>query len=88
MIFDNYTNRDRYSPIVRVQNLGGKYSTHTLRHPVVRNIVKGEDIFAFEYTFCFAKEAIWKKLSSFAHVTEMNKDDLDFCFENNISFPF
>lgn len=83
--FDNYTNRDRYSPIVRVQNLAGKYSTHALRHPIVKNIVNREEIFAFEYTFCFSKEAIWKKLSSFAHVTETNNEDLEFCFENNIA---
>ena len=85
--FDNYTNRDRYSPIVSVQNLvGNKYSTHRLRHPIIRNLVKEDKIFAFEYTFCFPKDAIYKKLASFAHVTEMNKEDIEYCFDNNISF--
>jgi hypothetical protein len=84
--FDNYTNRERKMPIIRVHHLK-KAKVQFIKHPMsILPILKVGVPFIFEYTFCFSKDAIWKKLSSFAHVTEMNKDDLDFCFENNISF--
>ena len=84
--FDNYTNRKRYVPIIRANDLRNT-KVQFIKHPRSKSfILKGEVPFVFEYTFCFSKEAIWKKLSSFAHVTEMNKEDIEYCFDNNISF--
>ncbi|MDO4228179.1 MAG: hypothetical protein Q4C98_00025 [Capnocytophaga sp.] len=87
--FDNYTNRKRYNPIVKVLDLTKNKTIQILKHPTDKNSRKiiqiGNEKFIFEYTFCFSKEAITKKLNSFAHVTDLNQNDLDFCFANNIS---
>ena len=84
--FDNYTNRKRNVPIIRANDLKNT-KVQFIKHPKLKSfILKKEIPFVFEYTFCFSREAIWKKLSSFAHVTEMNKEDVEFCFDNNISF--
>lgn len=86
--YDNYTNRERYSPIIKVKDLSLKNATHKHRHPKKneRTIVETQVPLVFEYTFCFSKEAMAKKLSSFAHVTDLNQEDLEFCLSNNISF--
>lgn len=83
--FDNYTNRERKIPIISVNDLR-KTKVQFIKHPIgFLPTVKGKVPFVFEYTFCFSKEAIYKKLASFAHVTETNNEDLEFCFENNIA---
>ena len=83
--FDNYTNRERKVPIIRVHHLK-KTKVQFIKHPIsILPILKVGVPFVFEYTFCFSKEAIYKKLASFAHVTETNNEDLEFCFENNIA---
>lgn len=86
--FDNITSRLRYSPICRVRDLiKDDKSMHIVRHPLSskRIVAESDRILAFEYTFCFSKEAILKKLSTFAHVVEINSDALDFCLNNNIA---
>ncbi|MEZ0184337.1 hypothetical protein AB9T89_18995 [Flavobacterium oncorhynchi] len=85
--FNNLTNRLRYSPIVKLKDLNSKQSFHSVRHPLKKNrkIVEFTRTLAFEYTFCFSREAIIKKLTSFAHVTDLDVDAVDFCLNNNIS---
>ncbi|MFK8302623.1 hypothetical protein ACI75Y_06900 [Capnocytophaga stomatis] len=84
--FDNYTYRRRFIPIVNVKYLDDE-KVQVIKHPRKdkRNIVELDYSLVFEYTFCFSKEAIMRKLGTFAHVTELNEKDLDFAFENNIS---
>nr|WP_294900903.1 hypothetical protein [uncultured Pedobacter sp.] len=85
--FDNYTNRLRFSPIIKVKDVSTIEDLHEIRHPKPsnRNIITTEKPLIFEFTFCFSKDAIVKKLSTFAHVTDLNEKSLDFCFDNNIS---
>lgn len=86
--YDNTANRLRYSPIVRLGDLlGSESSMHAIRHPQPskRVIAQAERLLAYEYTFCFSKEAIVKKLATFAHVTDLDEAALDFCFDNNIA---
>lgn len=84
--FDNYTHRDRFIPIVKVQNLIPS-EIQKIKHPEKNKkyIVKTNQPMVFEYTFCFSKDSIMRKLATFAHVTELNEKDLEFSFSNNIS---
>lgn len=86
--YDNLTARDRFSPIVRLKELtGNRASMHQVRHPMPgeRVVVETSRFLAYEYTFCFSKVAIAKKLSAFAHVTDLDERALDFCLSNNVS---
>lgn len=85
--YDNCTNRIRYSPIVSVKDILLTDALHAVRHPLPanRNVIKTKNPLVFEFTFCFSKAAIVKKLYAFAHVTDLNEKALDFCFTNNIS---
>lgn len=85
--FDNLTPRQRYSPVVKLKDLtGSTQSMHLLRHPPItkRNIVYTSGCLAYEYTFCFSREAILKKLQSFAHVTDTDEKILQFALDNNL----
>lgn len=85
--FDNLTPRKRYSPIVRLKNLAGSsQSMHLIRHPTIakRNIVYTSRNLAYEYTFCFNRNAIQKKLQSFAHITDTDENILQFALDNNL----
>lgn len=86
--FNNKTYRERFSPIVKLGDLKNIVSCHKVRHPSInsRRIVSSESRLAYEYTFCFSKDAILKKLTSFAHVTDLDERSVEFCLENNISF--
>lgn len=86
--FNNKTNRARFSPIVKLGDLKDLKSFHEVRHPQPsrRRIVAPKYMLAYEYTFCFSKEAILKKLTSFAHVSDLDEHAVNFCLENNISF--
>jgi hypothetical protein len=85
--YNNITHRDRYSPIVKIGDIGEKNNLHDIRHPnpLQRIIISTQNKLAFEYTFCFSREAMLKKLISFAHVTDVDESTLFFCLENNIS---
>ncbi|SHG27119.1 Glycosyltransferase family 17 [Flavobacterium segetis] len=85
--FDNYSNRLRYSPIVKLGDLISKQSFHHVRHPLPqkRIIAESDQSLAFEYTFCFSRDSIIKKLTSFAHVTDLDSRGVDFCLDNNIA---
>lgn len=86
--YNNVTARDRFSPIVRLKELAGNpKSMHQVRHPMPgeRVVVEADRLLAYEYTFCFPKEAIAKKLASFAHVTDLDERALDFCLSNNVA---
>lgn len=85
--FDNYSNRLRYCPIARLEDLTSKYVIQTIKHPLSSNrkIVELNQNLIFEYTFCFSREAIIKKLASFAHVTDLDADSIDFCLNNNVA---
>jgi hypothetical protein len=85
--FDNYSNRLRYSPIVALGDLTSKQALHNVRHPSLANrrIVELSQNLVFEYTFCFSRESIIKKLASFAHVTDLDTESVDFCLSNNIA---
>lgn len=85
--FDNSANRLRYSPIVKLKDLTSKQAFHNVRHPLnnKRTILEFSQSLAFEYTFCFSKESIIKKLTSFAHVTDLDIGAVDFCLNNNIA---
>ncbi|MFH6994879.1 hypothetical protein [Flavobacterium sp. FlaQc-48] len=85
--FDNYANRLRYSPIVKLKDLTSKQAFHNVRHPSNNNrvVLEFSQSLAFEYTFCFSKESIIKKLTSFAHVTDLDTEAVNFCLNNNIA---
>lgn len=86
--YDNLTNRLRFSPITRLSELVKcKDSMHAIRHPKPseRIIAHTDRLLAYEYTFCFSREAIMKKLSAFAHVTDLNELDVIFCLDNNMA---
>lgn len=85
--FDNLTDRKRYIPIVRLKDLlNSSQSMQLALHPILaeRNIIVTSKILAFEYTFCFSRDAIVKKLQSFAHVTDTDEEILQFALNNNI----
>jgi hypothetical protein len=83
--FDNFTNRERYLPIIRVKDLKKrKHSLHYYKHPAKRNIVKSDIIFFFEYSYCFDKNSLIRKLNTFSHVTDIGEETVDFSFANNI----
>lgn len=84
--FNNRTGRDRYSPVVKLKDLVSVQSFHHIRHPLRdRFIAKSDYTLAYEYTYCFSKEAILQKLSTFAHVTDLDQASVEFSLENNIT---
>lgn len=85
--FNNATNRVRYCPIVRVKDLKKReYSLHYFKHEAPKNVIISDKTFFFEYTFCFKKEAIIRKLQTFAHVSGYGLDAVEYSLNNNISF--
>lgn len=84
--YNNQTERIRYVPIARLKDFERK-TVQSIKHPGIQNIVevRCEKTLVFEYTFCFSKEAIARKLASFAHVTDLDERALDFCLSNNVA---
>jgi len=84
--FDNYSNRERYAPVIRVRDiLKRKYAFHYYKHQGEKNIFTSTQIYFFEYTYCFSKPAMIRKLRTFAHVTDLDDSALEFSLRHNIS---
>lgn len=86
--YNNLTPRLRYSPLVRLGDLRrDARSMQAVKHPQLGRFTMADTPvpLVYEYTFCFSKEAIRRKLSTFAHVTDLNASALDYCLDNNIA---
>lgn len=85
--FNNITHRLRYSPILKVKDLKKKEFSFRFYRNLNRKkkIVSSNSIFAYEYTNCFYKEDIIRKLRTFSHSTSINEDDLNYILDLNIS---
>lgn len=84
--YNNRTCRKRYGPIAELKDFTSVKSFQNIKHPSgEKNIIETEMQLIYEYTFCFSKQAILQKLSTFAHVTDLDQASVEFCLENNIT---